>query len=245
MNLDKLETFEKPVRRVGYPTALNEAQKPRKNPQLKKSGNISRNHLGFDVTTALEGASAASNLQLLAEVQKLETKTADMTIAGEALRRKATNLAQQGVIRSTTVQHILGEAEKLAIAQNAENTAVGEFLSKIAIANTKADNSEAYTAHTGRVAFEDENANFAEKVRKLYSGVKQKAVNYAEAQQLSDAQKARKALETSVQKWVEGKGDTTEALTALGALRGESGKDKGSKSVLGSIGKLAKDTFGL
>lgn len=245
MNLDRLENYEKTVRRVGYPTALNEAQKPRKNPQLKKSGNISRNYLGFDVTTALEGASAESNLQLLAEVQKLEVKTTDMALAGEALRRKASNLAQQGVIRSTTVQHILGEAEKLVVAQNAENTAVGEFLSKIALANTKADNSEAYTAHTGRVAFEDENANYTERVRKLYSGVKQKAVNYADAQQLSEQQKARKALEGNLQKWSEGKGDTTEALNALSALRGESGKDTGSKSVLGSIGKLAKDTFGL
>ncbi len=245
MDLNKLEDFKKPVSGTGYPTALTKAQKPRKNPQLKKSGSISKGYLGFDVVAALEGANTSSNLQLLAEVQKLENQTGDMTIAGEALRRKATNLAQQGVIRSTTVQHILSEAEKLAIAQNQENTAVGEFLSKIAIANTKADNSEAYTAHTGRVAFDDENANFAERVRKLYSGVRLKAVNFAEAQQLSEQQKARKALESSVQKWLEGKGDTSEAMRALDALKGDRSKGKEGKSVLGSLGKLAKDTFGL
>ena len=245
MNLDGLEKFNKPVSGTGYPTALTKALNPRKNPQRKKSGSVSKGYLGFDVVAALEGASAGSNLQLLAEVQKLETKTADMTVAGEALRRKATNLTQQGVIRSTTVQHILSEAEKLALAQNQENTAVGDFLSKIALANTKADNSEAYTAHTGRVAFNDENANFAERVRKLYSGVKQKAVNFAEAQQLAEQQKARKALESSVQKWIEGKGDTTEALHALDALKGDRNKENESKSVLGSLGKLAKDTFGL
>lgn len=245
MNLDGLEKFNKPVSGTGYPTALTKAQTPRKNPQRKKSGSISKGYLGFDAVAALEGASADSNLQLLAEVQKLETKTADMTIAGEALRRKATNLAQQGAIRSTTVQHILSEAEKLATAQNAENTAVGDFLSKIALANTKADNSEAYTAHTGRVAFDDENANFAERVRKLYGGVKQKAVNFAEAQQLAEQQKVRKALEGNVQKWIEGKAGTSEALRALDALKGDRGKEDGGKSVLGSLGKLAKDTFGL
>ncbi len=245
MDLDKLEKFNKTVSGTGYPTALTKAQTPRKNPQRKKSGSISKGYLGFDALAALEGASAGSNLQLLAEVQKLETKTADMTVAGEALRRKASNLAQQGVIRSATVQHILSEAEKLAIAQNQENTAVGEFLSKIALANTKADNNDAYTAHTGRVSFDDENANFAERVRKLYGGVRQKAVSYAEAQQLSEQQRARKALEGSLQKWIEGKGDTTEALHALDALKGDRSKGNGGKSVLGSLGKLAKDTFGL
>ena len=244
MNLDELEKFNKPVSGTGYPTALTKAQTPRKNPQRKKSGSVSKSYLGFDAVADLEGASAGSNLQLLAEVQKLETKTADMTVAGEALRRKATNLAQQGVIRSTTIQHILSEAEKLAIAQNAENTAVGDFLSKIALSNTKADNSEAYTAHTGRVAFDDENANFAERVRKLYSGVKLKAVSFVEAGRIAEQQKARKALETSVQKWIEGKGDTTEALHALDALKGDRSKGN-EKSVLGSLGKLAKDTFGL
>lgn len=244
VDLTKLKDYQK---KIPFSTALTQAKKPRSNARRKGSGNIVNNYLGFDPVAGLEDATESSNLALLAEVTKVEQKTTDMEVAGEAFRRKATALAKQAVVRAETVAHVLQEAEKLGIAQNSENTAVLEFLHHMAVANTKADNTEVYSRLATHTAYTDEEASFSEKVRKLFETREQKAIDFEANRLLSEKMKVIKQQQVTLEKWQSGKASTDDALKAYQALVNEQGqnKDTNDKSIVFTVGSYVAKTLGL
>lgn len=243
-DLTKLKDYQK---KGSFSTALSQAKKPRANARRKGSGNIANNYLGFDPVTGLEDATESSNLTLLAEVAKVEQKATDMEVAGEAFKRKATAIAKQALVRAETVTHVLQEAEKLGIAQNRENTAVLEFLHRMAIANTKADNTEAYSSLATDSAYTDEVASFSEKVRKLFETREQKAIDFEANRLLSEKMKVIKQQQATLEKWQSGKTSTEDALKAYHALVSEQGrnKDTNDKSIATTVSSYVAKTLGL
>lgn len=210
VDLTRMSKFSTPNRRMSFSQAKFRAEKPRNNRHIEKGGMITQNYLGFNVHRELDGANATSNAKLLTEVAGLEQKTVDMGIAAEALQRKATQLAEQAVLKSDTLKHCLSEAAKLGTANNQANTAVVEFLNKMGIQHQKTDNKEALSSMQGEMQFKDTQTSFANRVRELYQGQQQKAIDYERQQRMREAaQRAR-----TLQNWQNGKVDTARALEA-------------------------------
>lgn len=243
-DLTKLKDYQK---KGSFSTALTQAKKPRPNVRRKGSGVIVSNYLDFDPVAGLEKATQESNLVLLAEVAKVEQKATDMEVAGEAFRRKATALAKQAVVRAETVAHVLREAEKLGIAQNSENTAVLEFLHHMALANTKADNTEAYSSLATDSAYTDEITNFSEKVRKIFEAREQKAIDFEANRLLSEKMRVIKQNQNTLEKWQSGKVSTEDALKAYQAIVSGQGqnKDTNDKSIVSTVGNYVAKALGL
>lgn len=243
-NLTELKDYEK---KVPFSNALTQARKPRPNVRRKGSGDIVNNYLDFDPVTGLEKATQESNLVLLAEVAKVEQKAADMEVAGEAFRRKATALAKQAVVRAETVAHVLQEAEKLGIAQNSENTAVHEFLHRMVIANTKADNTETYSSFATESTYVDELASFSDRVKNLFKAREQKAIDFEANRLLSEKMRIIKQHQNTLEKWQSGKGSTEDAVKAYQAIVSGQGqnKDADDKSIVSTVGNYVAKTLGL
>lgn len=233
-NLTKLKEYQTPSKRLNFKAATNKAGAIRNTPYRAKTGSIAESYLGFNVISELDNANESSNAGLLAEVAKLEKKTQDMQVAGEALRRKATELAAQAEIRTETVTHVLKQAESLGKAQNTENSAVIDFLKNMAIANQKADNKDAFAGLSGKQIFKEEQASFSERVRNLFVNAEQKAIDSANALELAERLRLMRQKQTLLNNWVEGKSTTEDIiepyqeLVKLRATKEQNGEGKGS-----------------
>lgn len=218
-DLTKLTNFKPPkTRRNTWGGTIKAAQTLRKTPHRDKSAAISSAYLGFDVVKNLADCDATKNASLLEQVASLELKTQDMQIGSQALKRKASELANQAEIRASTVEHILGEAQKLGIAHNTENSAVVEFLKNMGIANAKADNKDAYAGIKGESDFRDEQLSFGEKVRKLYQAKEEKAIAYAQKEELAAKLKLIQEKQSLLDGWIKGDNQTKEVLEAYKEL---------------------------
>lgn len=239
-NLTKLKEYNTPNKRLNFKRVTERAATKRNTPYVSRSGSITQSYLGFDVVKLLTDADAGTNSSLLEEVANLEQKTQDMVVTGEALRRKATQLAEQAEIRTATVKHVLDEAQKLGKAQNIENSEVIEFLKEMGISNTKADNKDALTGINGDVAYREEMNSFSDRVRKIYQGQEQKAIDSAKAEELSERLRQVKAKQTLLGQWMQGKAETRDIiephreLSELRNTRESNGEGKGS--IFGAIG---------
>lgn len=247
-NLTRLKEYKTPKKRLNFKAVAQKAGTIRKTPYRDKTGSIVQSYLGFDVIQALDSADESSNSGLLEEVAKLETKTQDMQVAGEALRRKATELAAQVEIRTETVTHVLKEAEKLGKAQNTENSAVIDFLKNMAIANQKADNKDAYSGLSGEQAFREEQASFSERVRNLFTNAEQKAIDSAKASELAERLSLMRQKQSLLNNWIDGKSTTEDILdpyqelVKLRSTKEQNGEGKGS--IFSAIGGFFNKAMG-
>jgi ABC-type sugar transport system ATPase subunit len=238
-NLDRLSKFNTPGKRMSFKSAKDGALKPRKNNQISKGGQITQNYLGFDALKSLDAATAQSNAGLLDELAKLEQKTKDMGVAAEALQRKATQLADQAVLKSDTLKHCLAEASKLGVADNQANTAVTEFLNKMGIAHTKADNKEALSSMSANIAHQNEQFSFQDRVRALYQGQQQRAIDYSRQQEMREAARLGRTMAS----WQNGKVDTSRAAEAYRELNRVEGGSKRGGGMFAPLQKTLASVF--
>ncbi len=254
-NLTKLKEFTTPGKRLNFKAAAKKAGSLRNTPYRARTSSITQSYLGFDVVAQLDNANESSNAGLLAELSKLESKTDDMQVAGEALRRKATQLAVQTEIRTETVTHVLKEAERLGKAHNTENSAVIDFLKNMAIANQRSDNKDAYSGLSGEQSFREEQASFSERVRNLFVNAEQKAiaanqaiVDNQKASDLAERLRLMKQKQALLNNWAAGNSTTEDIidpykeLVQLRATKEQNGQGKGS--IFSAIGGFFNKAVG-